>query len=233
MPLSFEPRLDILPESQRKVWPQLDDVPSHFVLYGGTGIALQLGHRNSEDFDFFSTESFDPDRLKARLPFFKKLEASDSNAWVHRKPDNLEAFTDVGGGPVRVAFFGGLTSLKRVEDPLRALGSRVRVASLLDLAGMKMRVIQMRASWKDYMDIYALVEHGIDVSTGLAAARAIDARFEPEVSIRALQFFGDGTLSRVPETIQRDLSRWARGADTANLPILRSRGNLSPGGLDR
>ncbi len=92
MPLSFEPRLDILPESQRKVWPQLDDVPSHFVLYGGTGIALQLGHRNSEDFDFFSTESFDPDRLKAQLPFIRKLDVSDSNAWVHRKPDNLEAF---------------------------------------------------------------------------------------------------------------------------------------------
>ena len=44
MPLSFEPRLDILPESQRKIWPQLDAVPSHFILYGGTGVALQLGH---------------------------------------------------------------------------------------------------------------------------------------------------------------------------------------------
>ena len=132
-----------------------------------------------------------------------------------------------------MAFFGGLTTLKRVEDPLRALGSRVRVASLLDLAGMKMRVIQMRASWKDYMDIHALVEHGIDVPTGLAAARAIDARFAPELSIRALQFFGDGTLSRVPATIQQDLTQWARGADPANLPTLRARGGLSPGGLDR
>jgi hypothetical protein len=103
----------------------------------------------------------------------------------------------------------------------------VRVASLLDLAGMKTRVIQTRASWKDYRDIYALVEHGIDVSTGLAAARSIDAKF------RALQFFGDGTLARVPATIQRDLSRWARGADPAKLPILRARGDLSPGGLDR
>jgi hypothetical protein len=211
MPLSFEPRLDILPESQRKIWPQLDAVPSHFVLYGGTGIALQLGHRNSEEFDFFSSESFDPDRLKARLPFFRKLDVSDFNVWVHRKPDNLEAFADVGAGPVRVAFFGGLNTLKRVQDPLKALDSRVRVASLMDLAGMKMRVIQMRASWKDYMDIHALVEHGIDIPTGLAAARAIDARFAPELSIRALQFFGDGTLSRVPATIQRDLTQWARG----------------------
>jgi hypothetical protein len=46
--------LDILPASQRQLWPELDAVPADFVLYGGTGLALQLGHRVSEDFDFFS-----------------------------------------------------------------------------------------------------------------------------------------------------------------------------------
>jgi Nucleotidyl transferase AbiEii toxin, Type IV TA system len=54
----FEPRLDILPDSQRRLWPELDAIPSDFVLYGGTGLALQLGHRVSEDFDFFSSSSF-------------------------------------------------------------------------------------------------------------------------------------------------------------------------------
>jgi hypothetical protein len=98
---------------------------------------------------------------------------------------------------------------------------------------MKMRVIQMRASWKDYIDVHALIEHGIDVPTELAAARAIDARFAPGLSIRALQFFGDGTLSRVPATIQRDLAEWARRVDAANLPTLHARGDLSPGGLER
>ena len=55
---TFEPRLDILPESQRRLWPELDAIPSEFVLYGGTGLALQLGHRASEDFDFFSSAGF-------------------------------------------------------------------------------------------------------------------------------------------------------------------------------
>ena len=41
MPATFEPRLDILPESQRRLWPELDAVPSDFVLYGGTALALQ------------------------------------------------------------------------------------------------------------------------------------------------------------------------------------------------
>ena len=40
MQTTFEPRLDILPESQLRVWAELDVVPSDFVLYGGTGLAL-------------------------------------------------------------------------------------------------------------------------------------------------------------------------------------------------
>ena len=152
MDKTFNARLDTLPESQRQIWPELDAVPDHFVLYGGTALALQLGHRISEDFDFFSSEGFDPDRLRRDLPFFQDLDVSNPEIWVHCKQDNLEAFVERGGGIVKVAFFGGLSKLKRIEEPLRAKGSRVQVASLVDLAGMKMRVIQMRGSWKDYVD---------------------------------------------------------------------------------
>jgi hypothetical protein len=109
----------------------------------------------------------------------------------------------------------------------------VRAASLLDLAGMKMRLIQMRGSWKDYVDIHALVSHGIDLSMGLGAAKGIDRSFDPSVSIRALQFYGDGTLDRVPAAMQRDLTRWARDVDLTRLPILQSRRGLSPEGLER
>ena len=232
LPATFEPRLDILPESQRLLWPELDGVPSEFVLYGGTGLALQLGHRASEDFDFFSSSSFDPDRLRWRLPFFRDLDPSDPDVWVDRKRDNLEAFVN-RGGVVKVAFFGGLDTLQRIEDPRRATGSRVQVASLVDLAGMKMRVIQVRGSWKDYVDIHTLVSHGVDVPTGLAAAKAIDRSFDPTTSIRALQFYGDGTLDRVPSAMQRDLSRWAQAVELGKLPVLLSRRGLSPVGLER
>jgi hypothetical protein len=231
MSANFEPRLDILPESQLRLWPELDAVPSDFVLYGGTGLALQIGHRFSEDFDFFSSSGFDPARLRSRLPFFRDLNPSDPDAWVHYKPDNLEAFVD-RGGLVKVAFFGGLDTLQRVENPRRAVGSRVRVASLMDLAGMKMRVIQVRGSWKDYVDIHALASNGIDLATGLAAARAIDKSFDPATSIRALQFYGDGTLDRVPEGMRRDLTRWAQEVDPGKLPALLPQRGLSPGGME-
>jgi hypothetical protein len=231
MPGDLEPRLDILPESQRLLWPELDAVPAGFVLYGGTGLALQLGHRVSEDFDFFSSSGFDPDQLKSALPFFRDLDPANPDIWVQRKRDNLEAYVN-RGGLVKVAFFGGLDTLQRIEDPRRAAGSLVQVASLMDLAGMKMRVIQVRGSWKDYVDIHTLVSHGVDVPTGLAAAKAIDRRFDPATSIRALQFYSDGTLNRVPAAMQSDLTRWARAVNLAKLPVLQPRHGLSPESLE-
>jgi hypothetical protein len=168
------------------------------------------------------------------LPFFRDLDpAADQNVWVHHKRDNLEGYVQRRGGTVKIAFFGGLENLRRVENPRRPIGSRVQVASLVDLAGMKMRVIQMRGNWKDYVDIHALASHGIDLPTALAAARAIDAKFQPEISLRALQFYGDGTLARVPAAMQLDLTRWAQSVELAELPQLASQRGLAPEGLSR
>jgi hypothetical protein len=122
--------------------------------------------------------------------------------------------------------------LQRIEDPQQAAGSRVHVASLVDLAGMKMRVIQVRGSWKDYVDIHALTSHGIDLPTALAAAKAIDKSFNPATSIRALQFYGDGTLDRVTLAMRRDLTRYAQAVDLGKLPALRPRHGLSAGGME-
>jgi len=43
----FKPRLDRLPPPQRRLWAELAALPPEFVLYGGTAIALHLGHRES------------------------------------------------------------------------------------------------------------------------------------------------------------------------------------------
>jgi len=73
-------------------------MPSGFVLYGGTALAPQVGHRVSEDFDFFSSWGFDPDHLQARLPFFRDLDKNARDVWVHHKRDNLEAYVERRGG---------------------------------------------------------------------------------------------------------------------------------------
>jgi hypothetical protein len=58
MPQCLEPKLDVLPAAQQEIWTSLAAAPDlNFVLYGGTAIALQLGHRESLDFDFFQSGS--------------------------------------------------------------------------------------------------------------------------------------------------------------------------------
>ena len=51
---TLAPNFSRMPPSQRKLWPELrPGVELGFVLYGGTAVALHLGHRRSVDFDFF------------------------------------------------------------------------------------------------------------------------------------------------------------------------------------
>ena len=72
MPASFEPRLDILLDSQRELWPELEAVPSNFVLYGGTALALQLGHRVSEEFRLLLLSSIRPGPAAIALAIFSR-----------------------------------------------------------------------------------------------------------------------------------------------------------------
>ena len=62
------PRLDFRPPEQRRLWPELSQVPAHFVLYGGTAIALRLGGRQAVDFDFFTEQPVNSDTLIQNLP---------------------------------------------------------------------------------------------------------------------------------------------------------------------
>ena len=69
MNTGFRPRLDILPAPQRRLWDELSSVPEEFVLYGGTAIALHLGHRESVYFDFFGDKPLDPAHLAPAIAF--------------------------------------------------------------------------------------------------------------------------------------------------------------------
>lgn len=62
----------------------------------------------------------------------------------------------------------------------------MRVASLLDLAAQKVRVVQVRAERKDSLDVMTLLTHGISLSAALGAAQALYAGFAPLVTLKAL-----------------------------------------------
>jgi hypothetical protein len=94
--VTFEPRLDILPQSQLRLWPELEIVPSDFVLYGGAGPALQLGHRFSEDFDFFFDDRFRSCAAAIAVAFLPGFRPK-WRGLGHHETDNLAAFVDRGG----------------------------------------------------------------------------------------------------------------------------------------
>ena len=189
-------------------------MPPRFVLYGGTALALRLGHRQSIDFDFFGRETFEPGHLLDQLPFLRDATI------VQQAPSTLGVVVD-RDGPVRLSFFG-VPGIVRLRSPDVAEDIGLNVASLLDLAGTKASVVQQRAEAKDYLDIHAILADGrIDLPTALAAARAIyGAQFNPLPTLKALAYFADGDLRTLPAATKRHLARVAGGVDPERLPVV-------------
>jgi hypothetical protein len=210
---AFALRLDVLPPPQRRLWDELAEVPPEFVLYAGTALALHLGHRASVVFDFFSDGPLDARRLAPAVPFLVQATVTQ------REPNTFSCIVD-RGGPVKLPFFG-LPWLTRLSPPLVAPGNNLQVASLLDIAAAKASVVQQRAEAKDYLDIDALLSAGVDLPTVLAAGRAVHgAHFNPQNTLKALSYFEDGNLRRLPEPVKERLRRAVRDVDLDRLPAL-------------
>ena len=216
----FVPNCSILPTPQRQLWSELRSTPEEFVLYGGTALALRLGHRQSEDFDFFSNRPFQAETLRDRIPYLKHAEMSQF------QDNTLTAIVD-RGGPVKVSFFGFL-GMKRVHDPDIVQENGIQVASMLDLLASKLRTIQGRAQAKDYRDVAAALNTGLTLAEGLAAALAIYGReFNGALSLKALTFFEDGDLPSLSDQEQKSLTRAATAVNLKQLPIVAAKSGLN------
>jgi hypothetical protein len=212
---AFSPRLETLPPGQRKLWADLAAVPKEFALYDGTALALHLGHRTSEDFDFFGNRNLDLTALEKELPFLAGAKI------VRRAENTLSAIVDRAGDPVSVSFFG-VPELPRLAAPRIATDNGLQIASLIDLAGTKASVVQMRAEARDYIDIDALIRlPGMNLSAALAAGRKIyGSSFNPEITLKALSYFDDGNLRTLPMQMKERLSTAAREIDLEHLPSI-------------
>ena len=210
----FSPHLDVLPEAQRRLWDELRAVPEEFTLYGGTAIALQLGHRTSTYFDFFGCRTVDVVALQRGTPFLARAEV------VQREKSTLTVFVN-RGAPVPVCFMG-LPQLPRLAPPVIADDNGLKVASLLDLAGTKAMVVQVRAAAQDYLDMDALIRlGGVSLSAALAAGESLYGRtFSPEITLKALSYFDDGDLRELPDDLKSRLVAAVREVDLDHLPSL-------------
>jgi hypothetical protein len=203
MSSDFAPHWEILPAPQRALWHRLRELPDHFVLYGGTALALRLGHRASLDFDFFSNTPFDPEDL------YHSLDCLKSGAIIQNQANTLSVSVPMPD-PVKVSFFGGLT-LGRVGVPDKADNHLPWIASLPDLAGCKAAVLPKRAEAKDYLDLDALLQAGHTIPEILGAACAIyGGQFNPMLTLKALAYYEDGDLPSLPSGVKARLTKAAQ-----------------------
>lgn len=188
----FKPLMQILPPEQQRLWPELRAAAKlGFALYGGTAIALRLAHRASVDFDFFSGKALDRDAIQAAFPFLVRSTV------LQDRQNTLSLLVPCDGAGrehVRVSFFGTI-GFGRVGEPDITEDGVLQVASLDDLMATKVKVILQRAEVKDYRDIAAMVNAGVSLSKGLAAAREMyGLSFQPSESLKAMVYFEDGDL---------------------------------------
>lgn len=218
---TFTPLLEILPAAQRQLWSELRRVQTlGFVLYGGTAIALRLGHRQSVDFDFFSSRPLDRVALRQALPFLQKSEV---------RQDSRNTFEVATASGVKVSFFGGL-DFGRVDRPEQTHDGVLSVASLTDLMATKLKVILQRSEAKDYQDIAAMVRAGVRVERGLAAAEQMfKPTFAPAESLKALVYFEGGDMRRVPTADRETLIAATRSVKA--LPEVKIEPDLSGEGI--
>jgi hypothetical protein len=120
-----------------------------FYLGGGTAIALWLGHRRSVDLDWFRDEAFDASSLLREL-----REAGTRLEMVAVAEGTLHGLIE----EVAVSFlayrYPALTERLAVGEPA------FRIASLDDLACMKLAALLQRGEKKDYFDLFALLDRG-------------------------------------------------------------------------
>jgi hypothetical protein len=200
MPDSFEPNTAILPKAQQEIWPLLAPTPGlSFVLYGGTAVALHLGHRISVDFDFFRTEPLDKKDIETSIAFMRDAQT------IQEDENTLVVIAPMRSGPVKVSFFGGI-AIGRINEPQRTKDATLLVASLEDLLATKLKAIMDRAEAKDYRDISAMLSAGTSLEKALGAFAKMYGK-DPGLPLRAMGFFKDGDLPSLPKSDQEVLRK--------------------------
>lgn len=139
---------NILDKKRLAVLPLLENFKKDFYLAGGTGLALQLGHRDSIDFDFFSSKDFDTEKLFAVI---KKIFSGHKILKVQEENNTLTVFIDEN---IKLSFFAyKYKLLKKLVNE-----SYFNIASVLDIAVMKLSAVVSRATSKDYIDLFFILK---------------------------------------------------------------------------
>jgi hypothetical protein len=138
--------IETLPKATKKVLNKINNIPDlkNFYLSGGTALSLQLGHRESEDLDFFNQKQFLPEVLQQKLLSIGSLNN------VEMAEGTLNTFLE----NVKLQFLYYPYDLLEKLQPWNG----IFLSSVIDIACTKLITISMRGSKKDFVDLYFILK---------------------------------------------------------------------------
>lgn len=134
-------------------------------LGGGTALSLQLGHRISEDLDFFVVEEFD------HLSFETAIKSKSLDTLVL---NHSFGHTELIIQSVKVDLIRERIPLQFPPKPIDSQMENLRMADPRDIGRMKILSIGSRGSKKDFVDLYCLTRKVIPLDSLLTLAMEED-----------------------------------------------------------
>ena len=151
---------NILSIEQSKLLPLLKQFRREFYLVGGTAIALQIGHRESIDYDLFKKTPFNARKVLGKL---------HDNKCSYTITRNVREQLNLVLSGVKFTFF---EYPYPIETPIDFEGV-IRMPDLLTLAAMKAYALGRRSKWKDYVDLYFLLQNYLCLDEIIQKAESI------------------------------------------------------------
>lgn len=183
--------LEILPKRQKILFDCLSKLEwlKDFYLAGGTALALQIAHRQSIDFDFFTEKEFDTRRIKNKLISFGNFELFSES----------EQILDGRISSIRISFFNFVYPLIKQTKSF----CHMRIISREDIAAMKLAAISSRGSRKDFIDFYFLLkEFSLSEIVGFFEKKYGKNKENLYCALKGLIYFNDAERHPMPNMLK-------------------------------
>ena len=171
---------NILDKKRKEILPLFKSFKKDFYLAGGTALALQIGHRDSVDFDFFTQKTIDT------ITLFKKLKKIFKNHTLLKIQEDKNTLSIIIDESIKLSFFTYKTKL--ISQLIKE--DYINLAPIEDIACMKLAAITSRATNKDYIDIYFILQK-LPLSVLLEKTRIKLPEIDTNLILKSLVFFDD------------------------------------------
>ncbi len=172
-------------DQHERVMTQLADLFDGQILIGGTGLALQIGHRKSEDLDYVVQQPI-VDNITTMLK-----KATPGSVWQHQM-QNTQQYTGFCSG-IKVTFFHDDV---RFLHPIHEFAGN-KIANISDIFSSKLFTISRRAVWRDYVDIAILLDKKLLTLAGGIADAQIRHQVDEKWILEPLTYFEDVTYAPI------------------------------------